>query len=107
MPDPVASLIQALLTGQNTATGLGTNPPGALWVNPVRDLPVPDTGVGGGSYGVGGAGDPMQILAQFLPLLMSFIQGNVSISPAGGSVSGVAPSGTNIQGGGDINQLIQ
>src|SRR2546427_10141506 len=108
MPNPVASLIQLLMSGQNTSTGLGTNPPGALGVNPVRDLPVPGAGVGGGAYAPpGGGSDPTQILAQFLPMLMSFIQGNVSISPAGGSVSGTSPSGAGIQGSGDLTQLIR
>src|SRR2546428_779292 len=110
MPDPVAALIQQILSGQSSNVGLGGNTPAAVGPNPVRDLPTPDVG-GAGDFPstTGGAGgqDLIQLLLQYLPMIAPFIQGMVSLGPGGGSATGSLPGGTAAKVSGDPSQILQ
>src|SRR2546428_13808544 len=109
MPDPVAALIQQILSGQSSNVGLGGNTPAAVGPNPVRDLPTPDVG-GAGDFPstTGGAGgpDPIPLLLQDPPMIAPFIQGMVSLCPRGGAATGAAPGGTAPKGSGGPSPIL-
>src|SRR5579872_6826896 len=76
----VQSIIQQILTGSNSPTGLGTNPPTSLGPSPTQYLQVPNPGSAGyfpsGQSILGG---------NVLPQALSLIGGNFNSGPGGAS----------------------